>query len=58
MSGVRRRDGVTMIEAFARNYGNQHFDVKGAGQESRRSSPRVPMRDAGTELLVVAMKSL
>jgi hypothetical protein len=47
-----------MIVAFARNYGNQRFDIKGAGQEVKPSSPRVPMQGVGTELFVVVMKSL
>ena len=49
---------MTMIVAFAGNYGNQRLDVKGAGQEINTSSPRVPMQGVGTELFVVVMKSL
>ena len=38
--------------------GTSHRDVKGEIQVTKIMSMRVPMRDTGTELLVVVMKRL
>jgi hypothetical protein len=57
LSGVRHKDGVTLIQAFVWNVGTCRSDVKGETQVEEPTRVRVPMRDTGTEQSVVAEKS-
>ena len=54
--GGRRRGGASLVQALVWNVGTRRFDVKGEiqGEIPRRVS--VPMRSAGADWLVVAVK--
>jgi hypothetical protein len=54
--GGRHRGGVNLVQALVWNVGTEHPDAKGEvrGEVPRRVS--VPMRGAGADRLVVAMK--
>jgi hypothetical protein len=58
ISGIRRRDGVKLTEAFVRNCGNQGLDDKGEIQIAKTIRMRVLMRGTGAGQLVVVMKFL
>jgi len=58
VSGVRRKDGVSLIRAPVRNCGNQGLDVKGEIQVDKTIRIRVPKQDTGADQPVVAMKPL
>jgi hypothetical protein len=57
LSGVRHKDGVTLIQALVWNVGTCRSDDKGETQVEEPTRVRVPMRDTGTEQSVVAEKS-
>ncbi len=57
LSGVRHKDGVTLIQALVRNVGTRRSDGKGETQVEETTRARVPMRDTGAEQSVVAEKS-
>ena len=56
LGGGRQRDGASLIQASMRNVGTWRFDDKGATRGAGTPRVRVPMRSAGTDQLVVAMK--
>ncbi len=58
LSGVRHKDGVTLIEALVWNVGTCRSDDKGETQVEETTRVSVPMRDTGAEQSVVAEKSL
>ena len=58
VSGIRRRGGVNLTEAFVRNCRNQSLDVKREAQIAKSMRVRVSMQGTGTEQLVVVMKPL
>ena len=55
-SGVRRADGVNLVQALIRNVGTSRLGVKGETQAVDTVRVRVPILGTGTEQLVVAMK--
>ena len=57
LSGVRHKDGVTLIQALVWNVGTCRSDVKGETQVEEPTRVRVPTRDTGAEQSVVAKKS-
>jgi len=57
LSGVRHKDGVTLIQALVWNVGTCRSDDKGETQVEEPTRVRVPMRDTGAEQSVVAEKS-
>jgi hypothetical protein len=57
LSGVRHKDGVTLIQALVRNVGTCRSDDKGETQVEETTRVRVPMRDTGAEQSVVVEKS-
>ena len=57
LSGVRHKDGVTLIQALMWNVGTCRSDDKGETQVEEPTRVRVPMRSTGTEQSVVARKS-
>ena len=57
LSGVRHKDGVTLIQALVWNVGTCRSDAKGETQVEDPTRVRVPMRDTGTEQSVVAERS-
>ena len=57
LSGVRHKDGVTLIQALVWNGGTCRSDGKGETQVEEPTRVRVPTRDAGTEQSIVAEKS-
>ena len=57
LSGVRHKDGVTLIQALVWNVGTRRSDAKGGTQVEEPTRVRVPTRDTGTEQSVVAEKS-
>ena len=58
LSGVRHKDGVTLIQALVRNVGTCRSDDKGETQVEETTRVRVPMRDTGAEQSVVGVKVL
>jgi len=56
LSGVRHKDGVTLIQALVWNVGTCRSDDKGETQVEEPTRVRVPMRDTGAEQPVVAGK--
>ena len=58
LSGVRHKDGVTLIQALVWNAGTCRSDDKGEPQVEEPTRGRVPMRSTGTDQLVVVLKSL
>jgi hypothetical protein len=58
MSGVRRKGGVSLIQAFLRKTGTSRLDVKGEIQVAETIRMRVLMQGTGAGLFVVVMKSL
>ena len=57
LSGVRHKDGVTLIQTLVWNVGTCRSDAKGETQVEDPTRVRVPMRDTGTEQSVVAERS-
>ena len=57
LSGVRHKDGVTLIQALVWNVGTCRSDDKGEPQVEEPTRGRVPMRDTRAEQSVVARKS-
>ena len=55
---IRRAGGVSLIEAFVRNYGNRRLDAKGKVQIAKSIRMRVQMQGTGTEQFVVVIKEL
>ena len=56
LSGGRQRGGASLVQAFMRNVGTWRSDAKGEAQGAGTLRVRVPMRSAGTDQLVVALK--
>jgi hypothetical protein len=57
LSGVRHKDGATLIQALVWNVGTCRSDDKGETQVEEPTRVRVPMWNTGTEQSVVAEKS-
>ena len=58
LSGVRHKDGVTLIQARVRNVGTCRSDDKGETQVEEPTRVRVPMQGTGADQLAVVLKSL
>ena len=56
LSGVRHKDGVTLIQALVWNVGTCRSDDKGETQVEEPTRVRVPMRGTGAEQSVVGRK--
>lgn len=56
--GIRLEGGVNPDQALARNVGTCRRDAKGTIQVGQPVKEPVPMRGTGTELLVVALRTL
>jgi hypothetical protein len=55
--GDRRKGGVNLIPALARNCGNQSFRCQGKSPSSRSYEAKSPTRNTGTDRPVRAMKT-
>ena len=56
LDGDRQLSGASLVQAFMRNMGTWRSDVKGETQREAPVRVRVPIRSAGADWLVVAMK--
>ena len=56
LDGGRQKGGASLIRALVWNVGTWRSDAKGEPPEAGTSRARVPMRSAGADQLVVAMK--
>jgi hypothetical protein len=56
-SGDRRKEGVTLIRAFAWNCGNQSLRCQGKCTSSKSYEAKYPMRSTGTDRPVRAMRT-
>ena len=56
LDGDRQLSGASLVQAFMRNMGTWRSDVKGETQREAPVRVRVPIRRAGADWLVVAMK--
>jgi hypothetical protein len=57
LSGVRHKDGVTLIQALVWNVGTCRSDDKGETQVEDPTRVRVPMRGTGADRPVLVKKS-
>ena len=57
LSGVRHKDGVTLIQALVWNVGTCRSDDKGETQVEEPTRVRVPMRGTGADQPVLVKKS-
>ena len=55
--GGRHKGGASLVQAFMQNVGTWHSDAKGDVQGAGTPRARVPMRSAGADCLVVAMRA-